>query len=95
MPGDPTRKAENDSAPFHKTSKAAARARLSPDEPAHKPGEEIEPAKGPAATDDDDISALGPSVTRFASSPPKRARRADEANPELAKEPGHPRDKKG
>jgi hypothetical protein len=86
MANDPTRAAENDKAPFTKTSHAAAQQRQDPDEPAHKPGEEIEPAKGPAAKDDDDVSALSSSVTRAASTVPTRDRRPDEANPELRKD---------
>lgn len=83
---DPALHAENDDAPFKRTSEAAAAARQAGKEPASKPGEDVH-ANDKAMGQTDEVSAAS-NLTRAHSSTPVRARRDSEGNPELDKGPG-------
>lgn len=86
MSKDPTHRSENDTAPFRRTSEAAAASRQHPPTIGHKPGEPIHP---PVMPEDDNGAAIAAvsNVSRGNLLTPTRPRRPDERNPELDPKP--------
>ncbi|RYX90699.1 MAG: hypothetical protein EOO28_28605 [Comamonadaceae bacterium] len=83
MPNDPTRHSENDSAPFARTSEAAAARRQSPPFDAHDHDKEIEPPVQPGDDVHSEKIAAVNNVSRANLMTPTRQREPHEKNPEL------------
>ena len=85
MPKDPTSHAENDSAPFTRTSEAAAQRRQDAPAGSQTHGQRIEPPVQPGDDVHSEKIAAVDDVSRGNLMTPTRSRRPDEHNPELDK----------
>ncbi len=93
MPKNPIRHSENDSAPFRRTSEAAAARRQSPADISPKADEEVNPPVLPGDDVSGDAIPAVTNVSRGNLMTPTRPRRPDERNPELDPKPAD-RDKR-
>ncbi len=93
MPKDPVRHSENDSAPFKRTSEAAAERRQAPEDIFPEADEKVNPPVMPGDDASEDAIPAVTNVSRGNLMTPTRLRRPDERNPELDPKPAD-RDKR-